>query len=54
MNFETVNFQGRETDSASQRRWQQVLAFGCLGEERGSIEAWQPTVPVNPASDVMH
>jgi hypothetical protein len=53
MNFEKVNFRTSESESASQRRWQQVLDFGCPVAERDPVIAGQASVPVNPASDVM-
>jgi hypothetical protein len=53
MNFELVNFQTNDSERASQRRWQQVLDFGCPVAERDPMIAWQASVPVNPASDVM-
>jgi hypothetical protein len=53
MNFETVNFQTNDSECTSQRRWQQVLDFGCPVEERGQRAVWQAEASTRTAFEVI-
>lgn len=53
MNFEIVNFQTSDSETASQRRWQQVLDFGCSAEDCWPHAVWQTGVPNRPAFEVI-
>lgn len=53
MNCETVNFRSNDSESASQRRWQQVLDFCCPVEERGQRIALQAETSSRPMFEVL-
>jgi hypothetical protein len=53
MNFEAVNFWTNDSESASQRRWQQVLDFGCPVGERGQRAVRLAEAPMQPAFEVI-
>jgi hypothetical protein len=53
MNFAAMNSFDSGTDTASNRRWQQVLALGCPAVECGSLDARQAGQPAPARFDVV-
>jgi hypothetical protein len=53
MNCEIANFQANDSESASRRRWQQVLDFGCVAEERGQRAVRVAEASTPPAFEVI-
>jgi hypothetical protein len=53
MRTESTTFPKTPVMEASQQRWQQVLAFGCLPNNGGMAKHRQTASPAVPAFDII-
>jgi hypothetical protein len=53
MNFAAMSVFDSGTDTASHRRWQQVLALGCPADEHRPLDARQAGQPAPSRFDVI-